>query len=83
MRHMGQITSTYLLKHWEPLTLFLRKAGALLDNRICERAKKAILHRKNSLFYKTPVERAAQTAKSDSVFGPTMATEASVARKST
>lgn len=23
---------TYLLKHWEPLTLFLRKAGAPLDN---------------------------------------------------
>jgi transposase len=45
---------TYLLKHWEPLTLFLRKAGAPLDNNICERAlKKAILHRKNSLFYKT------------------------------
>ena len=45
---------TYLLKHWEPLTLFLRKAGAPLDNNLCERAlKKAILHRKNSLFYKT------------------------------
>ncbi len=45
---------TYLLKHWDPLTLFLRKAGAPLDNNICERAlKKAILHRKNSLFYKT------------------------------
>jgi len=45
---------TYLLKHWDPLTLFLRKAGAPLDNNLCERAlKKAILHRKNSLFYKT------------------------------
>lgn len=45
---------TYLLKHWEPLTLFLRKAGDPLDNNLCERAlKKAILHRKNSLFYKT------------------------------
>jgi len=44
----------YLLKRWEPLTLFLRKAGAPLDNNICERAlKKAILHRKNSMFYKT------------------------------
>ena len=44
----------YLLRRWEPLTLFLRKAGAPLDNNICERAlKKAILHRKNSLFYKT------------------------------
>jgi hypothetical protein len=44
----------YMLKHWAPLTLFLRVAGAPLDNNICERAlKKAILHRKNSLFYKT------------------------------
>ncbi|MBI4801079.1 MAG: IS66 family transposase [Elusimicrobia bacterium] len=44
----------YMLKHWEKLTIFLRKAGAPLDNNICERAlKKAILHRKNSLFYKT------------------------------
>ncbi len=25
----------YMLKHWEPLTLFLRKAGAPLDNNIC------------------------------------------------
>jgi transposase len=45
---------TYLLKHWEKLTLFLRVPGAPLDNNICERAlKKAILHRKNALFYKT------------------------------
>jgi hypothetical protein len=44
----------YLLKRWESLTLFLRQAGAPLDNNICERAlKKAILHRKNSMFYKT------------------------------
>jgi transposase len=44
----------YLLKRWEPLTLFLRKAGAPLDNNVCERAlNKAILHRKNSMFYKT------------------------------
>src|SRR5208282_4406833 len=44
----------YLLKHWERLTLFLRQSGAPLDNNICERAlKRAILHRKNSLFYKT------------------------------
>ena len=44
----------YMLKHWVKLTLFLRKAGAPLDNNICERAlKMAILHRKNSLFYKT------------------------------
>jgi transposase len=44
----------YTLKHWEELTLFLRQAGAPLDNNLCERAlKKAILHRKNALFYKT------------------------------
>lgn len=44
----------YLLKHWQPLTLFLRLASAPLDNSICERAlKRAILHRRNSLFYKT------------------------------
>ena len=44
----------YLLGHWEPLTLFLRQAGAPLDNNICERAlKMAIMHRKNSLSYKT------------------------------
>jgi len=45
---------TYLLKHWEKLTLFLRQPGAPLDNNIVERAlKQAILHRKNSLFYRT------------------------------
>ncbi len=45
---------TYLLRHWDRLTLFLRQAGAPLDSNIVERAlKKAILHRKNSLFYKT------------------------------
>jgi transposase len=50
---LGEAIS-YLLKHWEKLTLFLRKAGVPLDNNIVERAlKKAILHRKNSLFYKT------------------------------
>ena len=44
----------YLLKRWDSLTLFLRKAGAPLDNNDCERTlKRAILHRKNSLFYKT------------------------------
>jgi hypothetical protein len=44
----------YTLKHWSKLTLFLRVAGAPLDNNICERAlKKAILHRKNALFFKT------------------------------
>ena len=45
---------TYMLKHWEPLTLFLRVPGAPLDNNVCEQAlKRAILHRKNSLFFKT------------------------------
>lgn len=44
----------YMIKHWAPLTLFLRQGGAPLDNNICERAlKKAILHRKNAYFYKT------------------------------
>ena len=38
----------------QKLTLFLREVGAPLDNNLCERAlKKAILHRKNALFYKT------------------------------
>jgi len=45
---------TYMLNYWDKLTLFLRQAGAPLDNNICERAlKKAILHRKNSYCYKT------------------------------
>jgi transposase len=45
---------SYLLRHWAKLTLFLRQQGAPLDNNIVERAlKKAILHRKNALFYKT------------------------------
>jgi transposase len=44
----------YMLKHWTKLTLFLRVPGAPLDNNLCERAlKKAILHRKNALFYKS------------------------------
>jgi hypothetical protein len=48
------VAMNYLLKHWHRLTLFLRQPGAPLDNNICERGlKKAILHRKNSLFYKT------------------------------
>ena len=45
---------TYLLRHWRPLTLFLREAGAPLDNNIVERSlKRAVLHRKNALFYRT------------------------------
>jgi hypothetical protein len=50
---LGEAIS-YMLRHWKELTLFLRKAGAPLDNNIVERAlKKAILHRKNSLFYRS------------------------------
>ena len=44
----------YLTKHWSELTLFLRKVGAPLDNNLCEQVlKRAIIHRKGSLFYKT------------------------------
>ncbi len=50
---LGEAIS-YLLNHWEPLTLFLREPGAPLDNSLCERAlKKAIINRKNAYFYKT------------------------------
>jgi transposase len=44
----------YLINHWAALTLFLRVPGAPLDNNLCERGlKMAIMHRKNSLSYKT------------------------------
>ena len=44
----------YMQRHWKALTLFLREPGAPLDNNLCERAlKKAVLHRKNALFYRT------------------------------
>ena len=44
----------YMLNHWQELTLFLTVEKAPLDNNICERSlKMAILHRKNSLFFKT------------------------------
>jgi len=50
---LGQAIA-YMLKHWTRLTLFLRQEGAPLDNNVCEAGlKRAILHRKNSLFYKT------------------------------
>src|ERR1700727_529776 len=40
---------TYLLRHWKPLTLFLREARAPLDNNLVERVlKRAVLHRKNA-----------------------------------
>lgn len=44
----------YMQKRWVQLTLFLREPGVPLDNNLCERVlKKAILHRKNALFYRT------------------------------
>lgn len=50
---MGEAIS-YMLNHWPELTLFLKVPGAPLDNNICEQVlKRAILHRKNSLFFKT------------------------------
>jgi rubredoxin len=45
---------SYLLNHWTKLTLFLSQPGAPVDNNVVERAlKKAILNRRNALFYKT------------------------------
>jgi transposase len=45
---------SYLLRHWMKLTLFLRQAGAPLDNNLVERSlKMAIMNRRNALFYKT------------------------------
>ncbi len=45
---------SYMLRHYKAMTLFLREPKAPLDNNLCEQIlKKAILHRKNSLFYKT------------------------------
>jgi hypothetical protein len=45
---------TYFLRHWKGLTAFLREAGAPVDNNLCERGlKRAVLHRKNALFYRT------------------------------
>ncbi|MBV9309048.1 MAG: IS66 family transposase [Acidobacteriaceae bacterium] len=45
---------SYLLRHWSKLTLFLSVAGAPIDNNLVERAlKKAILNRRNALYYRT------------------------------
>ena len=45
---------SFLLNHWRKLTLFLREPGAPIDNNVVERAlKKAILNRRNALFYRT------------------------------
>lgn len=50
----GQLRVTKCSAFWTPLTLFLRQPGAPLDNNVVERSlKKAILHRKNALFFKT------------------------------
>jgi hypothetical protein len=50
---LGQAIS-YMQTHWQALTLFLKVPGAPLDNNRCEQVlKRAILHRKNSLFFKT------------------------------
>jgi hypothetical protein len=44
----------YLRARWDALTLFLRVEDAPLDNNISERSlKRAIRHRKSSLFYLT------------------------------
>jgi transposase len=43
----------HMLKHWERLTVFLNTEKAAIDNNLCEQIlKRAILHRKNSLFYR-------------------------------
>jgi transposase len=50
---MGQATK-YFLRHYPELTQFLKVAGAPLDNSAAEQIlKRAVLHRKNSLFFKT------------------------------
>lgn len=44
----------YMLKHWKKLTRFLSVPGAPIDNNLCERIlKRAILHRKNALFFRS------------------------------
>jgi len=44
----------YMRKRWNTLTRFLEVPGAPLTNNIVERAlKRAIVHRKNSLFYRS------------------------------
>ena len=44
----------YMRERWTELTQFLRVPGAPLDNNVTERIlKMSILHRKNSLFYRT------------------------------
>lgn len=44
----------YMIKRWAKLTRFLEIPDAPLDNNLCEQIlKRAILHRKNSLFFRT------------------------------
>jgi transposase len=44
----------YMLKRWRKFTMFTRKEGAPLENNIAERAlKRSILHRRNSMFFRT------------------------------
>jgi transposase len=44
----------YMLRHWRGLTVFLRQPGSPIDNNLCEQVlKRAVLHRKNALFYRT------------------------------
>jgi len=44
----------YMCNHWEGFTLFLRKPGVPIDNNADERLmKRAVLNRKNGLFFKT------------------------------
>lgn len=50
---LGQAMN-YMIERWDALTQFLRIPGAPLDNNITERMlKTSILHRKNSLHYRT------------------------------
>lgn len=44
----------YMLRHWHPLTAFLRIAGAPLDNNWAERMIRIVIrHRRNSLYYRS------------------------------
>jgi transposase len=46
----------YMLKRWDKLTRFLTVVGAPIDNNVAERAlKMAIVHRKNSQYYRSVV----------------------------
>lgn len=50
---MGQAFN-YMLERWDKMTVFLRIPGAPIDNNAAERILKlAIVHRKNSLFYRS------------------------------